>query len=294
MFAFSPWEAAMTGIGFVMRRPLWTLRFVLAAMVLTLGYVQLGRAIEAPFLMTAMVLVLVMICASAIVNAALLRKLLRDDDGGLFTLQLGFDELRLMIVIAVIAGGLAVSAVSGIIFSIVATAEVVSYAMSLWGPMVRVPVMVGMGLLCGGATLGLALYFGIRLSLSPAATIARRRVALAISWRLTRDRVWPLLKAYALSFTIACTFMLAFAVAAYGIWSLLGMAGLAPQRAHPAEILAALGTYASSHAMGSAKLAGAAALPIVIAQALANALASIFPAGVGANAYLAFDRLEQG
>jgi hypothetical protein len=288
MFAFSPLEAAITGIGFAIRRPIWTLRFIAFASALTFCYAQLSRHLQVPVLTGALVLIAVMVMVSAIVNAALLRKLIRDEDGGLFTLQLGFDELRLAIVIGAIAGGLAIVAISGAILSVTAVVRVSDMAVQWFGPDAKWPSVWIMGSACGLTTLAFVAYFGVRLSLSPAATIGRETIGIAASWELTRDHVADLFKAYLISFALVLLTLAALTSTALIVWGLLVKTGLAPTALTLGGIGQALKSYIVHDAFGSAKLAGAAAVPLIAAQAFANAIGTIIPAGVGANAYLAF------
>ncbi len=288
MFGFSPISAAATGFAFMVRRPFWVLRFIIAAALVTKGAMWLAQYLPMQAISGAIALTALMIMASAIANAAVLRNLVRGEDGGFATVRLGGDELRLAGVIGVIAIGLAFVALTGIILVLGAINQGAFFGelafgadRAQWGSWM-------FGGLALALTLGTVVYLGIRLSLSPAATIGQRRVGIATSWRLTRGRFAELIQAYALNITLALLFFSALATAAFGVWWVLDQAGVAPVQFDVAQIITAIKAFVAMDATGGLKLVGAAAAPIIAAQAMANALAVIFPAGVGANAYLCF------
>lgn len=291
---FSPLEAAVTGFGFVVRRPLWVLRFVILAALVTAGTTWLVARIPLEASAGILSIATLMIFASAIAHAAVLRNLVRDEDGGITVLRFGPDEWRLAGVIALIASGLAMLSIVGVFMTVGVINQGHWFAATLYGEGAGIWGAWIFGLLAAALTIGSVVYLAIRLSLSPAATIGRREMGIAASWDLTHGRFEDLFKAYAMNIAMAAIFFAGLAAAGWAVLNLLGAANLAPQALDIQSLANSLKTFTALDPAASLKLAGAAAVPLILAQAIANGLAVIFPAGVGANAYLSFSQTSVG
>lgn len=129
--------------------------------------------------------------------AAVYRLIFRHDDARFGYLRLGFDELRLMAVIVIMAIifvflVVAASIVVGLVVGILAL--VIPNAMTV----LQFPAVL--------ATLAIVAFVLVRFSLAPVATFAERRIVIFESWSLTRGHVWQLFGAYALA--VACIFVI--------------------------------------------------------------------------------------
>ncbi len=109
----------------------------------------------------------------SVVTAAIYRRVLRPQDGGIAFIRFGGDELRLTIVNLILFS-------IGILFLIFLTA----FAAAVGGLL---------GIISGFGLLLIMIWAGVRLLLSTAMTFAERRIAILDSWKLTEGQFWPLL-----------------------------------------------------------------------------------------------------
>lgn len=130
-----------------------------------------------------------------IVSTAILRAVLAPADARYGYLRLSRDEVRqvglaVVVLLAVLVYGFAVSLASGLVLAVLA---------SLAGPAgpsvlaVLAPVVLTIAFL----------YPAVRLSLAPAMTFADGRISLLRSWPLTQGRFWPLLGTYLVTAMLA-------------------------------------------------------------------------------------------
>ncbi|MEQ8556674.1 MAG: hypothetical protein RIB03_00015 [Henriciella sp.] len=122
----------------------------------------------------------------AVFEAAVQRRLVRDEG---FSLQIGADEFRLML-IGLIWFGLAVTGqIVSIIFILVSTASLV-YALD--NPAGGAIAVLG----CLALVSGIWIWIGVRLAPASAMTIRDGKIAFFDAWHATKGRFWPLFGAY--------------------------------------------------------------------------------------------------
>lgn len=206
--AFSATEAAFEGFRVVRRKPLalvfWSLFYVL---LFGLAVAIVGRQIVnlaalskdlegstspsfedmTPILdaynSMAVLLAPLFIVAGAVLAAAIARSVLRPSQSAFGYLRLGMDEIRVLIVTLVLSIVITLALVVPMAF--------VAYMIALAVSGVGVAVLGAMvGVL---ATIALAAWLGVRLSLAVPITVAQGKMAFFDSWRVTKGRFWPLL-----------------------------------------------------------------------------------------------------
>jgi hypothetical protein len=136
--------------------------------------------------------IVLFLLASAVVwlvtKGAILRALVRDTrEGWIMGMQLGGDELRILVVSLIVNILVFLLLFGG--FFVVALVASVLVLMS--------PALAGVLVLlaCAAGALGLALV-GVRLSAATAATVGEKKLILFGSWRLTEGHMWGMLGAY--------------------------------------------------------------------------------------------------
>ena len=140
----------------------------------------------------AFLFITLMIVAS-IQLAAVYRAVLRPTDRGFAYMKFGADKLRqivLMILFMVLHG-----LIWGGIFGALIALHAQGY---IDGPGAVASYLAGGMIACF-----LSVFFGIRLSLAPPMTFARRRLHLGRAWDLTRGSFWPLLGMFVLALIFA-------------------------------------------------------------------------------------------
>jgi hypothetical protein len=139
------------------------------------------------------------LAVQAMMAAAIYRIIFRHDDDRFGYLRLGADELRLMAlsVIYVVLAVLATALLAFAAILLAALSAMISPALSWF-----------VGASAYLFSLGLLLFFAVRLSLAPVATFAERRLAIFESWGLTHGQFWRLLGAYILA--LACIVVVGF------------------------------------------------------------------------------------
>lgn len=208
--AFSATDAAFEGFRVVRRRPMalvfWSLFYILimAAIFAVMGpnlisFVSATEQLEqsgatpsmedfAPIFQMMGLLFAVMLplslLASAMMNAAVARSVLRPSESAFGYLRLGMDEVRVLVVSIVLAivfmvAMFVVSGIVGMVIGMAAAAE----APALWLGVVL--------LVCAG--IALFAWLMVRLSLAIPITMAERRIAIFDSFAVTKGRFWPLL-----------------------------------------------------------------------------------------------------
>jgi hypothetical protein len=121
---------------------------------------------------------LTVLFVQAILGAAVFRLEMRPDEPAFMHLRLGRDELRLVVIWLMTVTG----------------AWVLGWLAALGGHMIGAH-----GVWIELLAAALALYFGLRFSLTPPIGFAERRIDFPRSWRLTRGRVLPMLGMLALA-----------------------------------------------------------------------------------------------
>jgi hypothetical protein len=210
---FSPSEAALSVFELAKRQPQFVLRFCIIYalfVMLTFGlggalgigtvltnYLALianGKqpdpgallAVLTPATGSITILLIVGVLSGVLTSTMGLRKAVRDEDTGLFGLQVGGDELRLFA--AMLMVGAVLMAVN-ILVSIVGAAVTLGNARL-------------MGLTVVASIIGMAI-LGVRLSQFGVLTIANRAISVAPSWAETKGQAWRLVGAYLLWSLIA-------------------------------------------------------------------------------------------
>lgn len=132
-------------------------------------------------------------------EAALHRKYQRGEDGGRFPLRIGMDEVfvfLLQIIVGLIAG--AVFFVGYILIAILMLLVAVSAEAA--------PILaVIFGLLCFVIFIAMFLamtYVAVRLSPASAMTVRDKEFRLFEAWKVTKDRVWPMIGSYIIVYLI--------------------------------------------------------------------------------------------
>lgn len=120
----------------------------------------------------------------AVLNTAIVRAVLRPEEGRLGYLRLGADEFRVL-------GATLLLTLAGAAITLLAAfaAGLLVGVASLAGQAVAWLV----GLLAGAAVLALVVFLAIRFSLAVPATFTEKRMAFKESWRATKGVFWPLL-----------------------------------------------------------------------------------------------------
>ena len=120
----------------------------------------------------------------AVLNTAIVRAVLRPEEGRLGYLRLGADEFRVL-------GATLLLTLAGAAITLLAAfaAGLLVGLASLAGQAVAWLV----GLLAGAAVLALVVFLAIRFSLVVPATFTEKRMAFKESWRATKGVFWPLL-----------------------------------------------------------------------------------------------------
>lgn len=120
----------------------------------------------------------------AVLNTAIVRAVLRPEEGRLGYLRLGADEFRVL-------GATLLLTLAGAAITLLAAfaAGLLVGVASLAGQAVAWLV----GLLAGAAVLALVVFLAIRFSLVIPATFTDKRMAFKESWRATKGVFWPLL-----------------------------------------------------------------------------------------------------
>ena len=167
----------------------------------------------------------------AMLTAAIYRHILRPGEPR-SGLRFGMDELRLLAVFGVLLLVL-VAMVFVVQMAVLTTAGLPDTA-----PSVFFADLVVLASWCAGAAVL------VRLSLSGAATIARKRLAIMDGWRLTQGQFWRLLVTYALATVLSLVVLFLMQVVLGAVFELLnhvpGMAVGGPGGGGPAALVASL------------------------------------------------------
>jgi hypothetical protein len=229
---FSPSEAALSVFELAKRQPQFVLRFCIIYALIVIGTFALAGAfgvgaaltnylalaaggkvpapedvmeVLAPATTGISVLLVFGFVAGVMTSTMGLRKAVRDEDLGLFGLQFGSDEVRLLAAM-LLTGAILMG---------------VNIAISLVGAVVTLgnAAMLGLTVIASLIAMG---FVGIRLSQIGVLSIANRSVDVAKSWHETKGQTWRLIGAYLLWSLIA--FLMTSLVQAIGTFgaSLLG------------------------------------------------------------------------
>jgi hypothetical protein len=168
--------------------------------------------------------------ANAIVQAAMIRLVLRPADARFGYVRVGAGEARVLGVQLLIF--LAASAAYLTVF--LALAVIGSVLMAVAGlPMAAV---IGLDFV---VSVSAARFVAVRLSLAPAITFDRGRASLVTSWRLTHGRFWPIIGTYLLA-TALCAVIYAVAVVLIGVIGGIVLGSGLAEVMRPAQTLADL------------------------------------------------------
>lgn len=224
---FSPSEAALSIFELAKRQPQFVLRFcIIYALVMIVTYGLAGAfgvgaalsnyialttggkvpdpervlAVLAPATTGITVLVIFGFLTGVLTTAMGLRKAVRDEDIGFFGLQLGQDELRLFLGMAMLGA---------VLFLINIVISVIGGALSLGNPAaIGIVVLVSVTVM---------IIIGVRLSQFGVITIGERKIGVLQSWQETKGQAWRLVGAYVLWTAIAAVIgLLAQAIGSLG------------------------------------------------------------------------------
>lgn len=210
---FSPSEAALSVFELAKRQPQFVLRFcIIYAIVMIITYalaaaLGVGQALQAYVALAAggkvpdpedvlevlapatggiTILLIFGFIAGVLTSAMGLRKAVRDEDSGLFGLQFGGDEGRLLA--AMLLVGLVLLGVN--------------VGISIIGAIVTLGNTAMLGLTVVASLIAMGL-IGIRLSQFGVLSIANKSVVVVPSWHETKGQMWRLIGAYLLWSIIA-------------------------------------------------------------------------------------------
>ena len=157
-----------------------------------------------------MLITLLAVYVISVVTAAIYRRVLRPQDGGIAYIRFGGDEIRLTLVNLILFS-------IGMLFLIFLT----GFAAAVGG---LLGVISGLGRVC------FMIWVGVRLLLATAMTFAERRVAILDSWKLTEGQFWPLLGMTFLAIIFYLIVWLVFTIVSAGF---VALAGGQTAMAHP-------------------------------------------------------------
>jgi len=209
MAGFSIQDAALSGFAAVRTHPrallVWTPFAFLLSVLTQVLFIRLGgqevdwsvlsqdpaqiTAIAEKMLPVSAAFMAIGLVTNAIIQAAMMRLMLRPSASRFGYVRLGADELRQLglglVALAVVVGGylicaVVVSVVAGALLTVAKPLGVLAFTAGLTGAIVALIAV------------------GVRLSLAIPLTFASARVDLFGSWRLTRGLFWPILGTYVL------------------------------------------------------------------------------------------------
>jgi hypothetical protein len=212
MSDFSPTDAAFEGFRLTKEKPgavlIWSAIFaatiLIASMLIVMGLapklagaasnldtdnpaaVMAALSKVAPVLLA---LLGVWVGLSAIISAAIYRRVLTPAEDKNFYLRFGADEARQV-------GALFLCLLAAMGFSVLLSIVVVAPLQAAGAG--KIPLFIGDALI-----LSLQIWFGLRLSMLPPMTFGIKKIDLRGAWRLTKGHMWRLLSMYILAVTFA-------------------------------------------------------------------------------------------
>jgi hypothetical protein len=212
MTDFSPTDAAFEGFRLTKEKPgavlIWSAIFaatiLVASMLIVMGLapklagaasnldtdnpaaVMAALSKVAPVLLA---LLGVWVGLSAIISAAIYRRVLTPEESRNAYLRLGADEARQV-------GALFLCLLAAMGFSILLSIVIVAPLQATGAG--RIPMFIGDALI-----LSLQIWFGLRLSMLAPMTFDTKKIDLRAAWRLTKGQMWRLLSMYILAITFA-------------------------------------------------------------------------------------------
>lgn len=145
---------------------------------------------------------------------AVYRAVLRPEDRGFAYMKFGADELRQIVLIILFL--VIHTLIWGAIFGGLITLHAQDY---IEGPGAVAAYLAGCFIACF-----LSIFFGIRLSLAPPMTFAKRRIHLGRAWSLTRGHFWPLLGMFVLALIFAIILSMGADLVGQAIMGAVGLA----------------------------------------------------------------------
>jgi hypothetical protein len=240
MTDFSATDVAFAGIRFVRERPrtvaIWAglqivISLVLGGIVIAMLGPQLAQlqslgrqsqpdptqvmAIFGAILPMYAIILPLTLLINGVIYAAMARAVLRPGDEGMGYIRLGADELRQILLTL-------------LWFVVIIGAEMSAFIVVLIPTVILTLIakpLAALGLVFALAA-GCAFIYGlVRLSLSSAMTLDRKRVELFGSWALTRGHFWKMLGAYALVLGLALVIIILVSIISAAVAAVLGGLG---------------------------------------------------------------------
>ncbi len=213
MSGFSPSDAAFEGFRLTKEKPLavliWSSIFagtiLIASMLIVMGLapklagaasnldtdnpaaVMAALSKVAPVLLA---LLAVWVVLSAIISAAIYRRVLQPDESRNAYLRFGIDEARQV-------GALFLCLFAAMGFTL-ALNLILAVPMRMLAGGGKLPILVVETLV-----LALQIWFGLRLSMLPPLTFGAKKIDIMAAWRMTRGQFWRLLSMFILAITFA-------------------------------------------------------------------------------------------
>lgn len=212
------YAAAMIGMMFAMR-PFFAMQ---ASAMQPDGDPQAALANVGAMMGRILLMELLILIIFTVLMTAAQRAVLRPADSSFASMRLGMDEVRMFALTLLVFIG---SYVGFLILTLVFGSIAVLLAMAAGAGPAGVAMLVAMLL-----SLGIFIWFEVRLCLAFPLTLLRRKIIIGESWRLTRGRFWTLFGAFLVIFLVLLVLWIAVAAVTQGAyWSELMRSGINPE-----------------------------------------------------------------